>query len=172
MERLGAGDERAIRDQLEALRTDVNSNATDGLGSIARAAKIGSYFTEDVLVNLGEGSAPIRGRVILMGMAERLQPRTAAFRMDLDDVGVEIAGAATADATLTVSFIRRSISTGEESRDAREFALGLTKTGGTWRIARVAANDVLRIGSDHGRIVESGIGSLCPRPGVGGAGAS
>ena len=79
-----------------------------------------------------------------MGMAERLQPRTAAFRMELDDVGVEITGAATADATLTVSFIRRSISTGEESRDAREFALGLTKSGGTWRIARVTAIDVLR----------------------------
>ena len=88
--RFGAGDERAIRAQLEALRTEVNSSTTDGLGSISRAAKIGSYFTEDVLVNLGEGSAPIRGRLILMGMAERLQPRTAAFRMELDDVGVEI----------------------------------------------------------------------------------
>jgi hypothetical protein len=142
--RWGAGDERAIRDQLEALRTEVNSSTTDGFGTVARAAKIGSYFTEDVLVDLGEGSAPIRGRVILMGMAERLQPRTAAFRMDLDDVGVEITGATTADATLTVSFIRRSASTGEESRDAREFALGLTKTGGTWRIARVTAIDVLR----------------------------
>ena len=46
----------------------------------------------------------------LMGMAERLQPRTAAFRMELDDVGVEMTpGAATADVTLTASFIRRSI---------------------------------------------------------------
>jgi SnoaL-like protein len=138
-------DDRAIREQLEALRTEVNRSTPDGLANIARAAKIGSYFTEDVVVDLGEGTAPIRGRLTLMGMAERLQPRTAAFRMELDDVGIEMTpGATTADATLTASFIRRSISTGEESRDAREFALGLIKTGGTWRIARVTAIDVLR----------------------------
>ena len=31
---------------------------------------------------------------------------------------------------LTASFVRRSISTGEESRDAREFAVVLVKTDG------------------------------------------
>jgi hypothetical protein len=143
--RRGSGDERAIREQLEALRAEVNRSTTDGLANIARAANIGSYFTEDVVVDLGQGTAPIRGRLTLMGMAERLQPRTAAFRMELDDVGIEMTpGASTADATLTISFIRRSISTGEESRDAREFALGLMKAGGTWRIAHVTAIDVLR----------------------------
>lgn len=143
--RRGSGDERSIREQLEALRAEVNRSTSDGLANIARAANIGSYFTEDVVVDLGQGTAPIRGRLTLMGMAERLQPRTAAFRMELDDVGVEMTpGASTADATLTISFIRRSISTGEESRDAREFALGLMKAGGTWRIARVTAIDVLR----------------------------
>jgi hypothetical protein len=143
--RSGSGDERLIRDRLEALRTEVNSSTTGSFGSVARAANIGSYFTEDVVVDLGESTAPIHGRLTLMGMAERLQPRTAAFRMELDDVGVELGpGAATADVTLTVSFIRQSIPAGEESRDAREFALGLSKDGGTWRIARVTAIDVLR----------------------------
>ena len=81
-----------------------------------------------------------------MGMAARLQPRTAAFRMDLDDVGVEIVpGSDAADVLLTASFVRRSISTGEESLDAREFALVMTKTDGTWRIARVTAIDTLQI---------------------------
>jgi hypothetical protein len=141
----GSSDERAIREQLETLRAEVNRSTPDGLANIARAANIGSYFTEDVVVDLGQGTAPIRGRLTLMGMAERLQPRTAAFRMELDDVGVEMTpGASTADATLTISFVRRSIPTGEESRDAREFALGLMKAGGTWRIARVTAIDVLR----------------------------
>jgi hypothetical protein len=53
-------------------------------------------------------------------------------------------GAATADVTLTASFIRRNISTGEESRDAREFAVAFAKTGSTWHIARLTAIDVLR----------------------------
>jgi hypothetical protein len=143
--RWSSDDERAIRERLEALRTEVNSTTGDGLARVVHAASVGSYFSEDVIVDLGEGTAPIRGRLVLMGIVERLQPRAAAFRMELDDVGVEVLpGAATADATLTISFIRRSASTGEESRDAREFALGLVKTGGTWHIARVTAIDVLR----------------------------
>jgi hypothetical protein len=143
--RWSSDDERAIRERLEALRTEVNSPTGDGLARVAHAASVGSYFTEDVVVDLGEGTAPIRGRLVLMGMVERLQPRAAAFRMELDDVGVEvIPGAAAADATLTISFVRRSASTGEESRDAREFTLGLVKTSGTWHIARVTAIDVLR----------------------------
>jgi hypothetical protein len=143
--RWGSNDERVIRERFEGLRAEVNRSTADGLANIARAASIGSYFTEDVVVDLGEGSPPIRGRMTLMGMAERLQPQTSAFRMELDDVTIEMTpGATTADATLTASFIRRSISTGEESRDAREFGLGLVKAGGTWRIARVTAIDVLR----------------------------
>jgi len=139
-----SGDERAIRDRIEALRSEINAITTDGLGKAARAAKIGSFFTEDGTVELGEGSPPIHGRDTLMGMAARLQPRTAAFRMDLDDIGVELApGATTADVTLTASFIRRSMSTGEESRDAREYVLIFVKADGTWRISKITAIDTL-----------------------------
>jgi hypothetical protein len=138
-------DERAIRGRLEALRTEINSSATDGLGTVTRAAQIGGYFTEDVVIELGEGAPPIRGRETLLGMAARLQPRTAAFRLELDDVSVEIVpGAQAIDVLLTASFVRRSLSTGEESRDAREFALVCQKTSGTWRISRITAIDTLR----------------------------
>jgi hypothetical protein len=80
-----------------------------------------------------------------MGMAARLQPRTAAFRLELDDVGVEIVpDGNAADVLLTASFVRRIISTGDESRDAREFALVLAKADGIWRISRITAIDTLR----------------------------
>jgi ketosteroid isomerase-like protein len=137
-------DERAIRDRLDALRAEVNSSTKDGLGTAVRAAQIGSYFTEDAVVELGEGSVPIKGRETLMGMVARLQPRTAAFRMDLDDVTIEIVPGDTADVLLTASFVRRSISTGEESLDAREYALVMTKAAGTWQIARITAIDTFR----------------------------
>ncbi len=139
-----SSDERAIRGRIEDFRSEINAITKDGLGSAARAAKIGSFFTEDGTVELGEGSPPIHGRETLMGMAARLQPRTAAFRMDLDDIGVELApGGATADVTLTASFILRSMSTGEESRDAREYALAFVKGGGTWQISKITAIDTL-----------------------------
>jgi hypothetical protein len=139
------GDERVIRQRLESLRTEVNTSTMDGLGTAARAAQIGSYFAEDAVVDLGGGSAPIRGRETLMGIVARLQPRTAAFRLELDDVGIEVVpGGIAADVLLTASFVRRVISTGEESRDAREFALVLVKTEGTWRISRITAVDTFR----------------------------
>lgn len=137
-------DERAIAARLEALRIEVNTSTTDGLGTAARATQIGSYFTDDAVVELGRGSPPITGRDTLMGMVARLQPRTAAFRMDLDDVSVEVVpGGGAADVLLTASFVRRSISTGEESLDAHEYALVMTKAGGVWRIARITAIDTL-----------------------------
>jgi hypothetical protein len=138
-------DERAVRARLEALRTEINTSTTDGLGTIAHAAQIGGYFTDDVTIELGEGSPPINGRDTLMGTAARLQPRTAAFRLELDDINVELMpGTDAADVLLTASFVRRSLSTGEESRDAREFSLVCRKGAGTWRIARVTAIDTLR----------------------------
>jgi SnoaL-like protein len=138
-------DEREIRSRLDSLRTEVNTSTKDGVGVALHAAQIGGYFTEDALVELGEGAAPIKGRETLVGMVARLQPRTAAFRMDLEDITIEmVPGTDTADVLLTASFARRNISTGEESLDAREYALVMTKTDGTWRIARITAIDTLR----------------------------
>ncbi len=143
-----SGDERAIRARLEALRQEINTSTIDGLGTEAHAAQIGSYFTDDITIELGAGSTPIRGRDTVVGMVARLQPRTAAFRLELDDVNVDFpasGGSVSADVTLTASFIRRSLSTGEESRDAREFALVCRKdSDAEWRIERVSAVDTFR----------------------------
>lgn len=140
-----SGDEGDLRASLASLAEEFNASTTDGLGTVARAVELGNYFTDDVVVDLGPGSGPIEGRLTLIGMAERLQPRTAAFRLTLDDVGVEMgAGNQQADVTLTAIFTRRSITTGEQTVDAREFALAMRKTGGRWRIQRATAIDALR----------------------------
>jgi hypothetical protein len=140
----GSGDERAIRAQLQALCDEVNASTASGLENAARAQQIGSFFTEDAVLELGKGAAPIVGRSTLVGMAARLHSRTSAFRLQLDDVGVEVKpGAASAEATLTASFIQRA-GGDDESRDVSEFALTLTRAGNRWRIARLTAVDTLR----------------------------
>ena len=141
---LGSGDERAIRQRLGGLTEDVNRTVTGGLGTVVRAADIGSYFTDDVVVDLGDGAAPIVGRTTLVGMASRLQRRTAAFRMRFDDIEVRLnRDSSAADVSLTASFEGPDVASGGESTDAREFALAMTKVGGVWRIARVTAIDTL-----------------------------
>jgi ketosteroid isomerase-like protein len=138
-------DELAVRARLDSLRKDVNSGATTGIGAALHAAQIGDYFTEDVIVELGEGSSPIKGRETLIGMIARLQPRTSEFRLELDDVTIEIAPAGNAaDVLLTATFTRPKNATGEPSLDAREYTLVMAKTDGSWRIARITAIDALR----------------------------
>jgi hypothetical protein len=140
---IGTPRDREIRNRLTQLAAEFNSSTTDGLGIAARAARLGSYFTPDVIIELGQGSPPIQGRETLMAMAARLQPRTAAFQLELKDVTVDRADDASAEIVFTALIRRRSFSSGEQSIDAREFSATMRKTD-EWRIAHVVAIDTLR----------------------------
>jgi hypothetical protein len=134
-----------VRARLEAFADVVNTSTIDGLGPEAHASQFGPFFAENVEVDFGQGSAAIRGRDTVLGMAERLQPRTAAFRLVFEDVSVAMAPTGeTADVRLTAQFIRRSISTGEQTLDAREFSIAMRRVGAEWQIARILAVDTLK----------------------------
>lgn len=139
-----AGEGSAVRARLVAFANLVNGSPVNGQAPEVRSKQIGEFFAEDVDVDLGHGAAPIRGRDTVIGMAERLQPRTAAFRLQFEDVSVAMApGGEAADVHLTAAFIKRSIGTGDQSLDAREFTIGMRRVGGDWQIARVRAVDTL-----------------------------
>jgi hypothetical protein len=142
---LAGGEEAAIHRRLAELVERVNSPAGEGLGAVSHAADVGSYFTDDVVIDLGGGTSPIQGRTMLVGMAARLQPRLAVYRLSLDDINVELdEPESTAQVQLTASFTTRSAATGQDSLDAREFSLIMRSERGTWRIARVTSVDTLR----------------------------
>jgi hypothetical protein len=73
-----ADETRDVRRRLDELSASINASTTDGRGPAARGAQLGTFFTDDVEIDLGRGATPIRGRATLISMAERLQPRTAA----------------------------------------------------------------------------------------------
>jgi hypothetical protein len=134
-----------VQRRLHAFAADVNQSTTDGRTPEARGLHLASYFTDDVEVDLGRGSAPIRGRETVVGIAERLQPRTAAFSLKFEDMTVALSpGGDLADVHLTAEFIRRSITTGEKWMDAREFTIALRRESGDWKIGRVTAVDTLK----------------------------
>jgi hypothetical protein len=141
-----ANDETAdVRRRLQALCDDVNSSTTDGRGPEARAGQLGLFFTDDVDVDLGNGAMPIKGRPTVVAMAARLQPRTAAFKLEFADVTVVMEpGGQSANVHLTAEFIRRNLSTGEQTLDAREFTLGMRRVANDWQIQRVTAVDTLK----------------------------
>jgi hypothetical protein len=80
----GTPRDREIRRRLTEFAAEFNSSTTDGLGTLARAGRLGQYFTPDIVIDLGQGSPPIHGRETLMGMAARLQPRPAAVVTAID----------------------------------------------------------------------------------------
>lgn len=137
-------DERQVRRRLEEVAAELNAGATGDFDAVTRAGRIGQFFTPEVVVELGQGSPPIHGRDTLIGMAMRLQPRTAAFDLELTDINVELLEGGRAESTFTAVIRRRSVVSGEESLDAREFSAELEKLDGEWRIARVIAIDTLR----------------------------
>lgn len=138
-------DERAIRRQLDALAATVSEDAVEGLGSVARAAQVGAYFTDDVVVELGQGMAPLHGRESVIGMAARLPPGPGGYDLRFEDVTVNIGPQPeAADVNAAAMLTRRNDATGERSVDAREVSLGMRKVDGVWRIARVTAVDTLR----------------------------
>ena len=145
------GDKALIIARLNALVAQVNAHAPDGLGSLSRAAQIGQFFTDDVIVELGRGSAPVTGRDTLMAMAARLEPRTAGFTVKLTDLNVLVTpDDQSADVNLTAEIIRKPPAPGEPaasagpSMDAREFTAIMRKVDSEWKIARLTAVDTLK----------------------------
>jgi SnoaL-like domain len=134
-----------IRQRLNTLADDINKSTRDGRGPEARALELASYLTDDVELDFGPGSPPIQGRATVIGMAGRLQPRTAAFTLRFQDMNVALApDGQTAEVHLTAEFIRRSMTTGEESLDAREFTMALRLVGSDWKISKVVAIQTLK----------------------------
>lgn len=136
--------ERAIRNRFQQFAEELNAGTTDGLGTIARAARIGQFFTPDVVVELGRGSPPIHGRETLIGMSARLQPRTAAFVFEFSDVTIDVVDQTRAEVAFTMVIRRRSMESRQESIDAREFSVEMRNTDGEWRVSRAVAIDTLR----------------------------
>jgi len=142
--RSASPDEREVRRLFEDFTQELNAGTTSGFGTLQHVARLSEFFAPDVVVELGQGSPPIQGRDTLMGMASRLQPRTAAFVLEMDDVNAEFTAPDRGEVTFTALIRRRSFTSGEESIDAREFGGEVVKIGGRWRISRVVAIDTLR----------------------------
>jgi hypothetical protein len=140
----GSTDERDVRRLFQDFTAELNAGTTSGFGTVAHVARLAEFFSPDVVVELGQGSPPIQGRETLLGMVSRLQPRTAAFVLEMDDVTVEFPAPDRGEVTFTALIRRRSFESREESIDAREFSGEVVRIDGRWRVSRVTAIDTLR----------------------------
>ena len=133
-------EEARIRRQFEQLAETASVEAGEtALIRAARAARLGTYFTERARVALGGSYAEIEGRDAVTGLAAGLRlPQTGVVVEVLDtEVTVE-ADSSRAAASMTAQATTIS-SAGEEQFEAREFAVRLLKVDGEWLIDEMRA---------------------------------
>ncbi len=140
----GSSDERQVRRLFKDFADELNAGTTSGFGTLTHLARLSEFIDPGIVVELGQGSPPIQGRETLLGMVTRLQPRTSAFVLEMDDVTVEFTDPNHGEVTFTALIRRRSIHSGEESIDAREFGAEVVRSSGRWRVSRIVAIDTLR----------------------------
>jgi ketosteroid isomerase-like protein len=138
---LWPSDARRVRGKLDLLASVVNERPSDGLGQVARTAQLAQLFTEDVVLEPGQGAGAIRGRERLLALASRAPNDGDPFKLSFVDVSVRVAGD-DATAHLTATLASRDPETGEENVDAREVELQF-RHAGDWRISRISLIDTL-----------------------------
>jgi hypothetical protein len=136
-------EETKIRRQLEAIAADANE-ITDDLSGIAAAARSTMYFTEDVTIDPGGGTAPLRGREVILAVARNLQPKAGQTRVDIKNTDVTITPDGNSAAVTLAVTVTRDAGSSQETLDARELALTMIKRESVWLISHVTSVDTLR----------------------------
>ena len=132
------GDRRQIRRQLDSLATTASVSGTESdIERLGRAARLGGFFTEDVVIRRSEdNSAFVGGRPAVAGMAAQVASQNRTMKVSIKNVDIAIADGSTATADMTVVV---SMSNPEsESVDLREVMASLRKVNGTWLISQAA----------------------------------
>jgi ketosteroid isomerase-like protein len=132
-------DEQRIRARLDDIAEAVNARSDgDGLNRLADAARLASFFTEDVAIDPGPPHAPIRGREAVVATASSAGRAAGGVELSFVDVQVAVGDAGAATAHMTLQLTWTNAQTRERTIDAREIALTLREVEREWRVARVS----------------------------------
>lgn len=129
-------EETKIRQRLEALADDA-SQLTSDVAGMATAARLATYFTEDIAIERADGTQ-LQGRQVILAAAAQFRPAAGQqTTVTVDDVEVTVTPdrqAATVTLTATVA---RNAGTPDETFDADAFTLTMRKANDAWLISRV-----------------------------------
>lgn len=128
-------DERRIRARLDEIVDTVNARSSDGLSRIADAARLASFFTEDVTIDPGPPYPVMQGRDAILAAASAAGRGAGGFELAFVDVQVAMGGTGTATAHLTLTLTWPNVQTSGSTVDAREVQLALREEAGEWRVA-------------------------------------
>ena len=128
-------EEQRIRARLDEIVDTVNAPSADGLAKLADAARLASFFTEDVTIDPGAPYPTMRGRDAIVAAAAAAGRATGDSSCRSWTFRWQSGTAATATAHLTLTLTWTNVQTGAPTMDAREVELALRKEAGEWRVA-------------------------------------
>jgi uncharacterized protein (TIGR02246 family) len=138
-------EEQRIHARLGEIVDTVNAPSADGLGKLADAARLASFFTEDVTIEPGAPYPTLRGRDAIVAAAAAAGRAASGFELSFVDVQVGVGdGSDTATAHLTLTLTWTNVQTGAPTMDAREIELALRKEEGDWRVAGATPVETLQ----------------------------
>ena len=130
------GDRRQIRHQLDALAATATVNGAESdLDRLARAARIGGFFTEDVVIRRSEdNSAFVGGRRGVAEMATAAAAEHRTMKVSIDNVNITLTDDSSATASMTV--VVSTNNPDAESVNVRLVTAALRKVNRTWLISQ------------------------------------
>ena len=142
---LAPSEEGRVRRQLDALAESASVEPGESaLIRAARAARVGSYFTDQVRLDLGEPYRPVAGRDALTGLAAAIRLPTGGIRVEIAraDVTLDETGSR-ATVEMTAEVESSSSGGGERMLDGRDFLVRFVKVDGEWLIEELRAIQVV-----------------------------
>jgi hypothetical protein len=138
--------EAEIRRQLDALAEAASvAPGQTNLERMARAARLGRFVTEDVVIDLGGRLRAARGREAVVGVAARAPVGADGVAFQFLDERIVLAGdAVSATVAVTVRGTGVSLATGDEWVDAIELDMRWREVADEWLIASVTAVEAIR----------------------------
>lgn len=131
------GEERLIRSRLEDLAAVASESGGQGLGQMAHAVKLAGFFSADAVVDLGSPYPEIRGRDAIAALAARAAAPDDEFTITFKDITVALdPGETSATARLTAVVSGRGPRLLDDTVDARELEIELSKADGEWTLSR------------------------------------
>jgi hypothetical protein len=130
------GDERQIRHQVDALAATASVNGTEtDVERLARAARIGGFFTDDVVIRRSEdNSAFVGGRRGVAEMATAAAAEHRTMKVTVDHLDITIADGSNAAANMTVVVSTNNPET--ESVNLRQVTATFRKVNRSWLISQ------------------------------------
>ena len=130
------GDPRQIRRRLDALAETASVNGAEGdIDRLARVARIGGFFTEDVVIRRSEDNSKfVGGRRAVAGMAMQAAAEQRTMKVSIANVGITIADRENATAHMTIVVSTNNAEA--ESVDLRQVTATFRKVNGTWLISQ------------------------------------